>query len=160
MRPTLCLAERCCLVRSFPQLLASTLDVVVRYVPAARPNLPYSFDEALRAAISIFFLSMRDTHTIMLKLKKQELAIARQHLATLHDKLVEESDNVQAEVLIKMAPTTNAWLTYEKRIDQAPEWPFTSPMLRKLLVSVLIPITLFILQRVANEFLAQLLVKK
>jgi MFS family permease len=112
------------------------------------------------AAISIFFLSMRDTHAIMLKLKKQELVIARQHLATLHDKLVEESDNVQAEVLIKMAPTTNAWLTYEKRIDQAPEWPFTSPMLRKLLVSVLIPITLFILQRVANEFLTQLMMKQ
>jgi hypothetical protein len=112
------------------------------------------------AAISIFFLSMRDTHTIMLKLKKRELAIARQHLATLHDKLVEESDNVQAEVLMKMAPTTNAWLTYEKRIDQAPEWPFTSPMVSKLLVSVLIPIILFIFQRVANEFLVQWLVKK
>jgi hypothetical protein len=112
------------------------------------------------AAVSIFFLSMRDTHTIMLKLKRRELTLARQHLAALHDKLQEETINGHAEALTRMAPTTNAWLVYEKRIDQAPEWPFTSPMLRKLLVSVLIPITLFILQRVANEFLAQWLVKK
>jgi hypothetical protein len=111
-------------------------------------------------AISIFFLSLRDTHTIMLKLKKHELAIARQHLAALHDKLQEETQNGHAEALTRMAPTTNAWLVYEKRIDQAPVWPFTSPMVSKLLVSVLIPITLFILQRVANEFLAQWIVKK
>ena len=114
----------------------------------------------LLSAVSIFFLSMRDTHSIMLKLKKRELAIARQHLAALHDKLQEETENGHAEALTRMAPTTNAWLVYEKRIDQAPEWPFTNPMLGKLLASMFIPITLFILQRVVGEFLAKWLVVK
>jgi hypothetical protein len=107
------------------------------------------------AAISIFFLSMRDTHTIMLKLKMQELTIARQHLAALHDKLQEETDSGHAEALTRMAPTTNAWLVYEKRIDQAPEWPFTNPMLRKLLVTTFVPIAIFILQRLVSEFLTK-----
>ncbi|MBI3650866.1 MAG: hypothetical protein HY231_07425 [Acidobacteria bacterium] len=112
------------------------------------------------AAISIFFLSMRDTHAVMRRTKLRELRLARQHLAVLHNKLQEETPHGHSEALIKMAPTTNAWLTYEKRIDQAPEWPFTSPMLRKLLVSILVPITLFILQRVVGELLAQWIVKK
>lgn len=107
------------------------------------------------AAISIFFLSMRDTHTIMLKLKMHELTIARQHLAALHNKLQAETASGHAEALIKMAPTTNAWLVYEKRIDQAPEWPFTNPMLRKLLATTFIPIAIFILQRLVGEFLTK-----
>jgi hypothetical protein len=107
------------------------------------------------AAISIFFLSMRDTHTIMLSLKMGELAIARQHLAALHDKLQEETVSGHAEALTRMAPTTNAWLVYEKRIDQAPEWPFTNPMLRKLLVTTFVPISIFILQRLVGEFLTK-----
>jgi hypothetical protein len=106
-------------------------------------------------AISIFFLSMRDTHAIMFKLKMQELALARQHLAALHDKLQEETENGHAEALTRMAPTTNAWLVYEKRIDQAPEWPFTNPMLRKLLVTTFVPIAIFILQRLVGEFLTK-----
>jgi hypothetical protein len=112
------------------------------------------------AAISIFFLSMRDTHSVMLKLKKRELTIARQHLAALHDKLREETENGHAEALTRMAPTTNAWLVYEKRIDQAPEWPFTNPMIGKLLVTTFIPITIFILQRVIGEFLSKWIVVK
>jgi hypothetical protein len=107
------------------------------------------------AAISIFFLSMRDSHTIMLRLKKQELVIARQHLAALHDRLAEETANGHAEALTRMAPTTNAWLVYEKRIDQAPEWPFTNPMLGKLLVTTFVPISIFILQRLVGEFLTK-----
>jgi hypothetical protein len=110
------------------------------------------------AAISIFFLSMRDTHAIMLRLKMHELAIARKHLAALHDKLQQETVNGHAEALTRMAPTTNAWLVYEKRIDQAPEWPFTNPMLRKLLVTTFVPISIFILQRLVGEFLTKWLV--
>lgn len=107
------------------------------------------------AAVSIFFLSMRDTHAIMFKLKMHELTIARQHLAALHNKLQEETANGHAEALTRMAPTTNAWLVYEKRIDQAPEWPFTNPMLRKLLVTTFVPIAIFILQRVVSGFLTK-----
>jgi hypothetical protein len=112
------------------------------------------------AAISIFFLSMRDTHAIMYKLKMHELTLAREHLAALHDRLEEETQNGHAEALTRMAPTTNAWLVYEKRIDQAPEWPFTNPMLRKLAVTTFVPITIFILQRLVGEFLSKWLTGK
>ena len=39
-----------------------------------------------------------------------------------------------------------AWLAYEKRIEAAPDWPYTTETLRNLVASVLIPIATWLYQ--------------
>lgn len=103
------------------------------------------------AAVLIFFLSMRDTHIVMRRAKERELKIVRQRLAAAHEKVLEQAAQSQAGSLADLSTNTNIWLNYEKRIKEAPEWPFTGTMLRNLLMSILIPIIIVTLQRVAVE---------
>jgi|GEM_PF-604476 len=102
-------------------------------------------------AVLIFFLGMRDTHIVMRTTKERELRIVRQNLAAVHQQLLEQVARGQLENLPTLSTNTNLWLNYEKRIKEAPEWPFTSTMIRNLLMSTLIPIIIITLQRVAVE---------
>ena len=65
--------------------------------------------------------------------------------------MIERAAQDQVGDLSTLNTITNIWLNYERCIKEAPEWPFTSTMLRKLLVSTLIPIAFFTLQRLAIE---------
>ena len=51
----------------------------------------------------------------------------------------------------------HAWLAYEKRIQEAPEWPYTTDIMRNLLVSTLLPMAVFMIRMLLLEAVRQLL---
>jgi hypothetical protein len=46
--------------------------------------------------------------------------------------------------------TLQALLTYEKRVQDAPEWPYTSVALRRLIASALVPVTVWVVDLIVR----------
>ena len=98
------------------------------------------------ATVLIFFLSMWSTHSTMAKIKGQELILARKHLveATRHlrDQVRQGHQTDTKEVPLTIA----AWISYEKRVQEAPTWPFNAGILRRLLASMVVPATVYLIK--------------
>ncbi|MEK7483180.1 MAG: hypothetical protein AABZ60_02480 [Planctomycetota bacterium] len=122
----------------------------VLFVPSANIlEIKYivCYGTALILSVSIFFLGMRDTHQFILKMKKQEL-----------DKLYEGFNPAYQNFLVCLkqgemnTPTTQYQSTLmstlflcEKRIREIPDWPYTSTILWKFAITLLLPSLLALL---------------
>lgn len=88
-------------------------------------------------SVAAFFLNLRSTHRVMLEAKQRELKAVREKMRTLFDDL-------KAHRVVENPETAHVWLLYEKRIQQAPEWPFNTETLRNLIFSVFVPAAAFL----------------
>jgi hypothetical protein len=104
-------------------------------------------------AVLVFFLTMADTHRVMAEAKERKLKLVRRNLRVTFQELEEQTATGQLEGLEALSDSITAWLAYEKRIEEAPEWPYTTDTLRNLVVSTLIPIGAWVAQ-VIVEFIA------
>lgn len=86
----------------------------------------------------IFFLSMRPTQRVLAAAKKRELEPVQQQIIRASRELMRRIDGSQATE--ELAAEINALVIYEQRIGTARTWPYNTPMLRTLFVSVLIPL--------------------
>ena len=102
-------------------------------------------------AIAIFFLGTYNTHRVMVGAKQRELATIRHNLAAVYTSVQTCIANQQLDDLGTLNTLTNLWMNYERRVKEAPEWPFNGTMVRQLLFSMLIPLIIVTTQRILVE---------
>lgn len=106
-----------------------------------------TYGMGILVAVLVFFLTMRSTHHVMVAAKEEKLRLVRQNLSAMFQEAQEQEATGQV----------HAWLAYEKRIQEAPEWPYTTDIMRNLLVSTLLPMAVFIIRMLLLEAVRQLL---
>lgn len=97
-------------------------------------------------AILIFFLSMWNTHSTMADAKNRELRFVQKQLKLASIELKEKAEDNTRKGTNELSPTITAWLNYERRIKEVPEWPFNGGILRRLTVSTLTPVAVFLIK--------------
>jgi hypothetical protein len=91
-------------------------------------------------AVFLFFGSLLGAHRVMVHSKEQELKFVRSSLLTAYLELKERPKHEQPAAVSDLHDSVTSWLACEKRIKEAPEWPYTADTLRSLLISLLLPI--------------------
>ncbi|CAM3660413.1 hypothetical protein [Smaragdicoccus niigatensis] len=103
-------------------------------------------------AAALFFLSLRNTHRVMAGAKQSELNKVRANMRKVYRELkLRYREDDFGESLGQLNTLSNIWSNYEKRLKEAPEWPFTNSMVRRLVLTTLIPVVLLSTQKVAIE---------
>ncbi|UCD08095.1 MAG: hypothetical protein JSU79_06990 [Dehalococcoidales bacterium] len=97
-------------------------------------------------AILVFFLSLWSTHSAMSDAKKRELSFVRNQLKITSAELKEKAEDSTRRGTDELSPTITALLNYERRITEVPEWPFNAGILRRLTVSILAPVVVFLVK--------------
>lgn len=104
------------------------------------------YGSIIMAAVLIFFLTMVSTHRVMAEVKERELALVRRNLSKAYGEWKERNAKGQLQEMEALSYAITAGLAYEKRIEEAPEWPYTTDTLRNLAVSTLLPILAWVAQ--------------
>lgn len=104
-------------------------------------------------AVLLFFASILSTHQLMVEVKERELRIVRDNLETAYQELQTRTREHRLHDMEALSDSITAWLAYEKRFENAPEWPYTANILGQLFLSTLIPGIAWILQAILNKFL-------
>jgi hypothetical protein len=97
-------------------------------------------------AVMLFFLSMWSTHTAMARVKRHELQLVQQNLKAASNKLKELTADGRMDGMKELSPTITAWVNYERRIKEVPEWPFNAEIIRRLMASTLAPVAVFLIK--------------
>jgi len=100
----------------------------------------------LSVTILIFFISLWSTHGAMLRAKRSELSLAREHLGAALRELKEKTAQASAEGIEKLYSAVAAWGTYERSVREAPEWPYNANVLLRLGASALFPTIVYLLK--------------
>jgi hypothetical protein len=103
--------------------------------------------------ILVFFLSMRPTHTVLARAKAQELGLAEKRIADTFRELKRAEG--EGKTVDDISTRLNLWLRYEDRAKKARTWPYNTPMMRTLFVSVLVPAIVSLIQRLIAVLLAR-----
>ena len=89
--------------------------------------------------VVVFFLSIWSTHSAMARVKRRELDLARKHLAAASRELKDRVAQGRVEGMEGLSSALAAWATFERRVKEAPAWPFDAGSIRRLMVSLPIP---------------------
>jgi hypothetical protein len=108
-------------------------------------------------AVTVFFLGLRNTHRVLVEAKQRELDTVRDNLNAVYGDIKAKTANGEFEDLSRLNTLSNVWINYEKRLKDAAEWPFTNSMLRRLTLTMLIPVLLLSTQRVLIESVLRVL---
>ena len=100
----------------------------------------------ISVTILIFFISLWGTHGAMLRAKRSELALAREHLGAALRELKERTAQGSADGIERLYSAVAAWGTYERRIHEAQEWPYSGNILLRLGASALFPTVVYLLK--------------
>ena len=117
--------------------IISEVATIAKIALDAKSIIGYGF--LICITLLIFFLSMWTAHRAMSEAKRNKLIPARKHLAEISRELVDQEAKGQREGMIELSSTITAWTTYEKRVKEAPTWPFNAGIIRRLLLSILTP---------------------
>ena len=98
------------------------------------------------ATILIFFLSMWSTHNAMARVKRSELSMVRKQLAEASRELKELTAQGQFKGIEGLSSVIAGWVTYERRVQEAPAWPFNASIIRRLMASVLVPAIVYLIK--------------
>ena len=90
------------------------------------------------AAVLIFFLSMRDTHRVLVAEKQRCLSLVRARIGPVR-RLIQEQIEAGGGI-DSLAGEFNALLAYEVRVQNAPTWPYNTAMARALFFAILLPL--------------------
>jgi hypothetical protein len=106
--------------------------------------------------VLVFFLNMLSTRQTIVAAKNRKLDMARDNIAAASRALEEGGAKGQAEHIQALLDSVSAWVTYEKRVKEVPEWPYTTEIKRNLALSTLLPLAVWIVQEVAHDLLKRL----
>jgi MFS family permease len=98
------------------------------------------------ATILIFYISMWSIHKIMARVKSNELELAQKYMADMSRKLKGRITKGQLEGMEELSSAVAGGAAYEKRVQEAQEWPFNSGIVRRLFASVLAPVSVYIIK--------------
>lgn len=102
------------------------------------------------ATVLVFFLSMWSTHKAMVKIKKRELSLAWNNLAIASRELKSRTAQNQKEGMEELSYAITAWAAQHKLVQEISTWPFDASIIRRLAVSILAPITVFLIKIIPN----------
>jgi len=97
-------------------------------------------------AVLLFFLSMWSTHSTMVEAKKRELDLVQKHLKAASSELKERAEDGSLKGTEELSSSITAWVNYERRIKEVPEWPYNASIIRRLAVSTLAPVAVFLIK--------------
>jgi len=97
-------------------------------------------------AVLIFFLSMWSTHCTITKVKSHELNLVQKYLNTASHELKERAEDSSLTGKDELSSTITAWLNYERRIKEVPEWPYNASIIRRLVASTVVPAIVYLLK--------------
>jgi hypothetical protein len=117
------------------------------------------YGSLITATILVFFLNMYSTHRAIVRAKTQELKGVSLNLAKISNTLKDRAERTRTVAPEELSSAITSWVTYEKRIKEVPEWPYTSQIRRNLLVSIFLSIVAFILPWMLRGVLFQILLK-
>jgi hypothetical protein len=109
------------------------------------------------APVLVFFLNMRSTHDIIVEAKGRDLRMVRDSLAAGSQMLRNRAEKGQVEEMEALLDSFTAWVTYENRVKEVPEWPYTESIMRRLVVSMLLPLGVIVVQALVFELALRLL---
>ncbi len=112
------------------------------------------FAISICVTLLIFFLSMRSAHRAMSEAKKHKLSLARKQLAAFSRELEDRVAQGQLTGMSDLSSTITAWVTYEKRVKEAPTWPFNANIIRRLAMSVVVPAAVYLI-KIISQFLVK-----
>jgi hypothetical protein len=87
----------------------------------------------------IFFLSMWTAHRALSETKKSKLSTIVRHMSAISSEMDECMVGDQFSGTEKLSSNITALATYEKRVKEAPTWPFNAAIIRRLFISILTP---------------------
>ncbi|NIM93423.1 MAG: hypothetical protein GTO18_06905 [Anaerolineales bacterium] len=105
------------------------------------------FGALIMAALSLFFINLLSTHRAMVKAKNQELEVVHDKLEATSRTLKGTAKDVPhcAVEMEALSKSMAAWVSYEKWMRAAPEWPCNRRMRGSLLLSMFLPVVALIL---------------
>jgi hypothetical protein len=102
------------------------------------------------ATVLVFFLSTWSTHNAIVTIKKRELSLAWNNLATASRELKSRTAQNQKEGLQELSYTITAWAAQHKLVKEISTWPFDASVIRSLAASMLAPIIIFLIKLFAH----------
>ena len=102
------------------------------------------------ATVLVFFLSMWSTHKAMVTIKRRELSLAWNNLATASRELKSRAAQNQKEGMEELSYTITAWAAQHKLVRETSAWPFDASIIRRLGVSILAPITVLLIKMITR----------
>jgi hypothetical protein len=86
----------------------------------------------------------------MAKAKRGKLAMARKHLAAVSHELEERMTHDSPIGAEELSSTISSWATYQRLVKEAPTWPFNAGIIRKLLMSTIVPAVVYMIKILAG----------
>ena len=100
--------------------------------------------------ILIFFISMRSAHNAMARAKKQELDLAREHLAVASRDLKDQAVRGQVGEMERLSYAITSWATYQRLVQESRTWPFNAGIIRRLIASTIVPAVVYLIKILAG----------
>lgn len=100
--------------------------------------------------ILLFFLSMWSTHNVMAGAKRREYQLAKSRLEEVTRELRDNTEKGLQEGTEKLYSAVAAWGIYERRVREAPEWPYNATILRRLFASIFVPFIVYLIKILFN----------
>jgi hypothetical protein len=86
--------------------------------------------------------------------KKRKLRLVKKHIAELSRELDDQLIKEHHKGTEKLSSTINTWITYEKRVKEAPTWPFNAGIISRLAMSLLMPAAIYLI-KIIGQFWAR-----
>ena len=94
----------------------------------------------------IFFLSMWSVHMVMDKVKKRKLILVKRNIVEISRELEKKMSRGLLSGAEELSSNITSLATYQRMIQAIPVWPFNADIIRKLAVSMLAPVAIFLLK--------------
>jgi hypothetical protein len=104
----------------------------------------------ISATVLIYFISMWSIHSAMREAKNHELTIAREHITKVSQELKTRMAQNQLEGIESVSSTITAWVNYQRLVKEAPTWPFSAGIIRRLIASTIVPIIVYIIKIISG----------
>lgn len=139
----------------------SLLISLLEFSPSQLVSLEVAviYGSLIPATLLAFFLNMVGTRNIILVAKSRELAMVNSYLSATSKDLNERRIDSQHDTAEIPPEGLLRWLAYEKRVQQVPEWPYTSRIRRSLLLSLLLPALAFLVPWMVRAVIFQFILE-
>ena len=94
----------------------------------------------------IFFLSMWSVHLVMDKVKKRKLNLVKKNIVEISRELEIKLSRGLLSGAEELSSNITSLATYQRMIRDIPVWPFNADIIRRLAVSMLAPVAIFLLK--------------
>jgi hypothetical protein len=125
---------------------AISLSVIENWEILLTPNSIAAYVLLGCTTVLIFFLSMRSVHRAMNEAKMNKMAIIRKHMKAVSNEVDKCMEEGQISEMEKLASTLSVLVNYHKLVSDTPTWPFNADTIRRLFVSMLVPVAVYVVK--------------